>query len=538
MEDATMRAGLCTLTMVAALLAAACGGATAQPAAVSYQGQLMRDGVPFQGTAQFKFAIVWISEGTTTLWSNDGTSQGGGAPQSSVPLTVDQGVFSVLLGGTGMVPLTSDLLQGVDDADLRVWVDTGTGFEQLSDQPIASSAFSLHSATAERALFGFTAGGIVHSTQGGFQFPDGSVQTTASAGGGGVTLDQAYDFGGPGAGRTITADAGAVNVAGSGGLTVSGKVGMGTTTPVGRLQIVHSGVGTTDPALNVKNTNTGASLALIAESAGSDATVLFNNTGTGDIVRGFNGGGSPVFQVQHSGKAVAAGLEVTAGNLRVDGSGRIRMDAAFGNGSGGTPVYARNTSTSGIALWGETTGSDATAVIVQAGTGDILRLFNGGGSPVTYVQKTGRIVTPSIEITGGADLAEPFDIEGGDAVEPGTVLVIDADHPGRLQPSNGAYDTRVAGIVSGAGGVSPGITLRQHGQLDGGRSVALSGRVYALADASVGPIRPGDLLTTSDRPGYLMHATDARRAPGAVIGKAMSGLESGRGLVLVLVSLQ
>ena len=49
----------------------------------------------------------------------------------------------------------------------------------------------------------------------------------------------------------------------------------------------------------------------------------------------------------------------------------------------------------------------------------------------------------------------------------------------------------------------------------------------------------GDLLTTSDMPGYAMKVTDYDRANGAIIGKAMTGLPAGdKGLVLVLVSLQ
>jgi hypothetical protein len=68
--------------------------------------------------------------------------------------------------------------------------------------------------------------------------------------------------------------------------------------------------------------------------------------------------------------------------------------------------------------------------------------------------------------------------------------------------------------------------------------VALSGRVYCRADTSSGPIEPGDLLTTSARPGHAMKAADHDRAQGAILGKAMSRLEHGTGLVLVLVSLQ
>ena len=73
---------------------------------------------------------------------------------------------------------------------------------------------------------------------------------------------------------------------------------------------------------------------------------------------------------------------------------------------------------------------------------------------------------------------------------------------------------------------------------DGSHPVALTGRVYCLADASNGPIEPGDLLTTSATPGHAMKVTDYSRAQGAVIGKSMESLQSGTGLVLVLVSLQ
>ena len=51
-------------------------------------------------------------------------------------------------------------------------------------------------------------------------------------------------------------------------------------------------------------------------------------------------------------------------------------------------------------------------------------------------------------------------------------------------------------------------------------------------------IQPGDRLTTASLLGHAMKATDAGRSPGAVIGKAMTGLDEATGLVLVLVSLQ
>lgn len=54
--------------------------------------------------------------------------------------------------------------------------------------------------------------------------------TTLSSGG---TLDDAYDFGGAGNGRTITADTGAVTIAGSDGLVSTGIIGSGAFAPMG-----------------------------------------------------------------------------------------------------------------------------------------------------------------------------------------------------------------------------------------------------------------------------------------------------------------
>jgi hypothetical protein len=80
--------------------------------------------------------------------------------------------------------------------------------------------------------------------------------------------------------------------------------------------------------------------------------------------------------------------------------------------------------------------------------------------------------------------------------------------------------------------------MQQQGLLEGGKNVALTGRVYVLADASNGAIEPGDLLTTSSTPARAMKVTDHARAQGAILGKAMTGLSEGDGMVLVLVTLQ
>jgi len=65
-----------------------------------------------------------------------------------------------------------------------------------------------------------------------------------------------------------------------------------------------------------------------------------------------------------------------------------------------------------------------------------------------------------------------------------------------------------------------------------------SERFYRLMIASNGLIKPGDLLTTSSTPGHAMKALNHARAQGAILGKAMTGLSEGKGMVLALVSLQ
>lgn len=170
---------------------------------------------------------------------------------------------------------------------------------------------------------------------------------------------------------------------------------------------------------------------------------------------------------------------------------------------------------------------------------EIMARNNGAASKLYLNNEGGNVVVKVLEITGGSDLAEPFRFADAKAARPGMVVAIDPKRTGHLRIADRAYDRTVAGIISGANGINPGLTMNQQGTVaDGSLPVALTGRVYALADASYGAIQPGDLLTTSDTPGHVMKVSDHARAQGTVLGKAMSSLKEGQGLVLVLVSLQ
>jgi hypothetical protein len=238
--------------------------------------------------------------------------------------------------------------------------------------------------------------------------------------------------------------------------------------------------------------------------------------------------------------AVGDGVSVNrAGNPSTTSSSNLK-DGFEVAGAEGNGLYVGRADNMGVVI--NSAGVDGVrigtvvsdGIVVGSVGGDGIRVENAGRYAGDF---HGTVRTEILEITGGSDLAEPFPVAG--PVEPGMVVAIAPEHPGHLRLAAGAYDRTVVGVVSGANGVNPGLIMQQEGSVAAGsQPVALSGRVYVWADASYGAIQPGDLLTTSSTPGHAMKVTDFSRAQGAILGKAMSGLEEGRGLVLVLVSLQ
>lgn len=152
----------------------------------------------------------------------------------------------------------------------------------------------------------------------------------------------------------------------------------------------------------------------------------------------------------------------------------------------------------------------------------------------------GKTTTNCLEIVGGCDIVENFDIQDSIIKPlPGHIVCLNPDNSNEYVVSSKAYNRNVIGIISGANGINPGLELKQEDiSLDGKYPVAFVGRVYVKADESVnGKIMPGDLLTTSHLPGNAMKVKNRRKAHGAIIGKALSGIDE-NGYVMVLVGLQ
>jgi hypothetical protein len=180
----------------------------------------------------------------------------------------------------------------------------------------------------------------------------------------------------------------------------------------------------------------------------------------------------------------------------------------------------------------------------QSDADDALYLNWATGRPVVLGQSAVRCdlqVNGNIQVLGdialqNADCAEEFTVSDIDNIEPGTLMVL--DEKGVLRPSTYAYDRRVAGVVSGAGNCRPALILDKQERCKDRLPIALIGKVYCKADAEHSPIGIGDLLTTSSTAGHAMKVTDPTMAFGAVIGKAMANLMSGRALIPILATLQ
>jgi hypothetical protein len=269
----------------------------------------------------------------------------------------------------------------------------------------------------------------------------------------------------------------------------------------GGVRIVTAGAGVTIDGARVVTSATG-----ISNYARLDAAQTFT-------------GGTNKFNAVEANTAVGGGVAVRAHA----GSGTPGHIAAA--------VYAESTVLAGNGIVGVANNGPNAYGIWGKSTSGFAGYFDG------KVQVNGDAIVRVLTITGGADLAEPFATRE-ETLAKGSVVVIDPEQPGQLRQSTSAYDKKVAGIISGANGINPGLRLSQSGVNDSGQDVALSGRVYVLATSANGVIEPGDLLTTSDLPGHAMKVTDHSRAQGAVLGKAMSSLADGEGMVLVLVTLQ
>lgn len=165
---------------VAAVLLAVCQAQV--PQLINYQGRVAVQGVNFDGTGQFKFALV-DATGTIVYWANSpDTAPPDGAPDNPVSLTVTKGLYSVLLGDAtlpNMAVMPATVFAN-PDVRLRVWFNDGThGFQLLSpDQRIAAVGYAMMAGNAQTVSDGaITAAKIAAGAVGSTQLASGAVQS-------------------------------------------------------------------------------------------------------------------------------------------------------------------------------------------------------------------------------------------------------------------------------------------------------------------------------------------------------------------------
>lgn len=241
-----------------------------------------------------------------------------------------------------------------------------------------------------------------------------------------------------------------------------------------------------------------------------------------------DGQGRAVFRFDSQFAVLDLGAVGNEGDLRLrgdDGESKIHLD-------GGRQLI-NVTNAAGVTVLrfdAEHALLDLGPSLGGAGAEADLRIFGADGQAKIHLDgNTGDSLV-------GADCAEEFDVGESQRFDPGMVMAIGDD--GRLRRCTQAYDRRVAGVVSGAGGFSSAIVMDSGNPGRGRAPLALSGKVYCRIDADASPVEPGDMLTTSTTAGHAMKAVDASRAVGAIIGKALDRWHEGQGLVPILVSLQ
>lgn len=190
-RPATLLAALLVLALVGGTALAAPGAlshmfepAASPPTLVSYQGYVEVSSVAYTGTGFFKFAVMDAASGNgaANYWANDGTASG--EPSASIALTVDDGLFNVMLGDTSLAGMTQAITQNAFTQTatyLRVWFSQTAGgpFQALDpNQRIGSAPYALR---AERAITAEVAVGVGNNTNPCTAALAGNLRWTGSA---------------------------------------------------------------------------------------------------------------------------------------------------------------------------------------------------------------------------------------------------------------------------------------------------------------------------------------------------------------------
>lgn len=484
-------------------------------------------------------------------------------------VTVARGVFNVILGSIG-----GGIPESVSfDRAYFLGVSVDGGAELQPRTPITSVPYAMRATFADRAgslapggtgavtsvngaegpivLQG--AGGASVSTNGGVITIEASSRASGNAGGdltgsypnptiavgsvgGNKIADQGVGFGkisrsGADAGEVLGFDGSSVSWRRDGlqlpfsavtrapqsaiEIIDSGSFSTSGTSPLLRLDLRDST--STRQGLRVTSRSHGVS-ALEASTTGGGSVAVFSKST--DRIANSQGGTfiGPVLVAESR-----SGSMVTAAEFRA-------LDTA--NTRPAVDIEHRGR---GVGLQVDATGANIATFRRRRVTGP------GSSSTSTVVRfdSTGRGFFDGGTQSGGADLAEMFDVEGDrNAYAPGDVLVISVDASRRVTRTTTPYSTLVAGVYA----TKPGVVLTEFSNeedISGMVPMGVIGVIPTKVTGENGPIRIGDLVVTSSVSGHAMRGDPAvvMTHPGCVIGKALEAFDgSSSGMIRVLVN--
>jgi hypothetical protein len=364
------------------------------PQLINYQGVLIDSGtnqpVP-DDTYSIAFSIYDVASGGTAVWTE------------TQSVTTQDGLYSVLLGS--ITTLKPVIFSGTEK---YIGIKVGSDPEMTPRKRIVSVAYAYVAESVSGIANTFptdgnvgigtkTPGeklqvaGTIHSSTGGFKFPDASVQTTAATGGGN-TLDQAYDQGGAGAGRTIVADAGAFEVGGIDGVLFTGTIDNGTIPTEGAgARMVWYPNKAAFRAGHVGNTqwndvnigDNSIAMGTDTKASGRYSTALGLSTiasGQCSMAMGYDTKATTFATTAMGYQTAASAFESTAMGYLTKASGEISTAMGYQTEAGGTGSTA-------MGMWTKASGTGSTAMGSYVSTSGEGALIIGDYSTTTTLSK-------------------------------------------------------------------------------------------------------------------------------------------------------